>query len=471
MYVTLFSLAGIGIVAWLLLILLPTWRVTRWLARTEIFPAYLAALYLAGVVPLLLRSGLGVVRDFGTAEGVTRLLADPDIALVAWIHILTFDQVVGLLIYRENMSRRYLPIPLQSVVLFLTLMFGPVGYLAYYLWRQAARSRQPAGKETERPAADTVDPPASPSVRSALGMLRAGWAEERTLFWLGVAGLVLGAAGAVVVAVHGPVIAPEGDVMKAATFDVAVGIYVLTIALFVPLAGFSPRIQWLWRGTQVASVVFAYAVENIQIARGFDPRFTRAGSAVDKLSGSVFFLVALGLIVAFAILAVALFRRRASVAKATVFLGIRYGCLATVPAFASGLWMSTVQGSRFGEAGNILPVHALGFHGLQALPLLALFLCWAHVPADLARRCVHATGIAWLGACAAVAWQTIVGRSVLEVTPATVLAAALLLAWLAVTAWAAYRWFSSNNDVLYSIQSPRVLPEVPPRRFGAVKLE
>src|SRR5438876_11577883 len=123
MYVVLFSLAGVGIVAWLLLILLPTWRLTRWLAQIELFPGYLAMLYLVGVVPLVLRGGLGIVRDFGTAEGVTQLLANPDIALIAWIHILAFDQVVGLLIYRENMRQRYLPIPFQSVVLFLTLMF------------------------------------------------------------------------------------------------------------------------------------------------------------------------------------------------------------------------------------------------------------------------------------------------------------------------------------------------------------
>lgn len=144
MYVTLFSLTGIGIFAWLLLILLPTWKVTRWLAESEVIPVYLSALYLVGVVPFLIKNGLGVVRDFGNAEGVTRLLADHDIAIVAWIHILAFDQVVGLLIYRDNMSRRYVPIVLQSVILFLTLMFGPVGYLVYYLARLPSRFRRPS---------------------------------------------------------------------------------------------------------------------------------------------------------------------------------------------------------------------------------------------------------------------------------------------------------------------------------------
>src|SRR5262249_26371933 len=138
----LFSLAGIAIIAWLLLIFLPTWRLTRRLAAIELFPVYLCLLYLAGVVPLLFEHGLGIVRDFGTAEGVIRLLADPDIALVAWIHILAFDQVVGLVIYRDNMSARHVPVPVQSILLVVTLMFGPVGYLSYYILRQTAR-RQP----------------------------------------------------------------------------------------------------------------------------------------------------------------------------------------------------------------------------------------------------------------------------------------------------------------------------------------
>jgi hypothetical protein len=142
MYAILFSLTSSAILAWLLLIFLPTWPVTRWLAGREFFPVYLSLLYLVGLAPLLLAHGLGVVRDFGTADGVIRLLADADVALVVWIHILAFDQVVGLLIYRENMAERHVPIPIQSVLLFVTLMFGPVGYLSYYLARAVARRRK-----------------------------------------------------------------------------------------------------------------------------------------------------------------------------------------------------------------------------------------------------------------------------------------------------------------------------------------
>jgi hypothetical protein len=138
---TLFALSGPAIIAWVLLIFLPGWRVTRWLAASGLFPAYLAVLYLVGILPLMAADGGGVMQDFTTAEGVVRLLGRPEGALIAWIHILVFDQVVGHLIYLDNMRHRYVPLPVQSLLLFLTLMFGPVGFLGYYAIRALRRPR------------------------------------------------------------------------------------------------------------------------------------------------------------------------------------------------------------------------------------------------------------------------------------------------------------------------------------------
>lgn len=150
MYVRLFELAAFATPAWLFLIFLPTWRGTRWLARSALFPVLLSVLYLVGLVMVVSESGFGFMRDFGNAEGVTSLLASQDVALVAWIHILAFDQLVGLFIYRDNMRHRYVPLVVQSVILFFTFMLGPVGFLTYYLIR-AARTRSLSGK-SESPA-------------------------------------------------------------------------------------------------------------------------------------------------------------------------------------------------------------------------------------------------------------------------------------------------------------------------------
>jgi hypothetical protein len=101
-----------------------------------------------GVALLIGENGMGFMRDFGSAEGVTGLMARPEIALVAWIHFLVFDQLVGIFIFRDNMHHRYVPTPVQSVILFLTLMVGPVGFLLYYVIRWA-RSGSPSGRRAE----------------------------------------------------------------------------------------------------------------------------------------------------------------------------------------------------------------------------------------------------------------------------------------------------------------------------------
>jgi hypothetical protein len=137
-YRTLFSLAGLAIIGWLPLILAPTWRVTRRLAETAALPLYLSVLYLAGITAVLLQMGPGIMGDFGNADGVLALLQTESLGLVAWIHILAFDQVVGALIYRDNMQHRFVALPMQSVILFLTLMFGPVGFLIYAVARMAS---------------------------------------------------------------------------------------------------------------------------------------------------------------------------------------------------------------------------------------------------------------------------------------------------------------------------------------------
>ena len=73
-----------------------------------------------------------------------------------------FDQAVGLYIYRENMRDRVLPLPLQSVVLFLTFMFGPIGYLAYFVARYVRRGNAPGGSMDI-----TAPAPRSPSAQPA----------------------------------------------------------------------------------------------------------------------------------------------------------------------------------------------------------------------------------------------------------------------------------------------------------------
>ena len=143
MYVLLFNLTNAAMIGWALMIFLPRAQITTWIARTAVFPVYLAALYVIGVVPLLVASGPGIMREFASADGVVRLLAGADAALIVWLHLLVFDHLVGILIYRDNMRIHAMSLPVQSLVLFLTLMFGPAGFLVYYVIR-VVRKHGPA---------------------------------------------------------------------------------------------------------------------------------------------------------------------------------------------------------------------------------------------------------------------------------------------------------------------------------------
>jgi Domain of unknown function (DUF4281) len=458
----LFSLAGMATLGWALLIFLPRWRVTRRMAELEVFPIYLAILYLVGVVPLVIAAGPGIIRDFGNADGVANLLARRDVALIAWIHILAFDQVVGVLIYRDNMSQRYVPVIVQSLVLCLTFLFGPVGYLAYSVLRIAARRRQAlsAGQDSpnkEPSAAAFAQPMLRDNVtpRSALRLLFSAWSRERALFATGATGLALGAIGLASIALRGRVVAPEGDLMKAASFDIAVGIYLLTIAIFVNATPFTQRGRRTWRGWQVTLGLISYAMESIQIGRGIDPRFTHRGSLADQLGGGFFLLIASGILVLFAILFTKFPRSRTAPAERPLVLAVRYACAAMIFGFGTGYLMTAVRGSQYGVAGNILPLHALGFHSLQALPLVALFFLWSDVEPAISRRWIHLASLAWIGACVAVAWQMFAGRSPLEFSPATFAAVGLLLVWMVALARGAWAWRSAMRGQTAAAPPPR----------------
>ena len=131
----LFSVANlVAIAGWLLLTLFPR---RRWASRGAV------------AIPLLLAIGYAaiVVVAFGRTEGgfsslndVARLFANRWMLLAGWIHYLAFDLLVGGWELRDSQQRG---IPHLAVVpcLFLTFMFGPVGWLLYMGMRAVMASR------------------------------------------------------------------------------------------------------------------------------------------------------------------------------------------------------------------------------------------------------------------------------------------------------------------------------------------
>lgn len=123
----IFSIVNLlSIVGWLLLVILPRWRVTR-------------VVVLSGAIPLLLSTAylILIVLFFGNADGgfdslanVMKLFSNEWVVLAGWIHYLAFDLFVGAWEVRDSAERgvsHWFVIP----CLFLTFMLGPIGFLSY----------------------------------------------------------------------------------------------------------------------------------------------------------------------------------------------------------------------------------------------------------------------------------------------------------------------------------------------------
>jgi hypothetical protein len=91
-------------------------------------PALFGVAYTAIIVAIFPRAE----GSFATLAGVAQLFTNPWLLLAGWMHYLAFDLLIGTWEARDSVQRgvpRWLLVP----CLFLTFMFGPLGWLAYRL--------------------------------------------------------------------------------------------------------------------------------------------------------------------------------------------------------------------------------------------------------------------------------------------------------------------------------------------------
>lgn len=239
------------------------------------------------------------------------------------------------------------------------------------------------------------------------------WKEEPALVAAGVFGFVLAAICAVMIVLRGAVILPEGNVANAMSFNAALGLFLITTAFFVPLAGFSLRKRQIFRWSYIVFALYSYGAETIQNIRGFNPRYSQSGNIAETVIGGLFGLVAVLMIAYYIVLAWPFFKSRLLQERPLLTLGIRYGMATTMLAFTGGLWMIALQGRYTGLEGNIIWFHGLGFHGLQMMPVLALLLGMnGRMPRKHQHRLLHIGGVAWLMCIMLIGWQTVLGHSV-----------------------------------------------------------
>jgi hypothetical protein len=277
--------------------------------------------------------------------------------------------------------------------------------------------------------------------------------------WLvltGLLGFLLAGFCAIWVLFNGGPISPNGDVAKALSFNAALGAFMLSTAAIVPLSAMGGKSRSFFRWSYIILALYSYGVETVQHFRGVNPRFVEGGTPIDVLLGSIFAFVALLLILYYLFLASYYFRRKAYKNRPELVLGIRYAMIATVLSFAAGIWISVNEGRYTGMGGNIIIVHGLGFHALQAVPFVAWLTERAQLPAAVRRRYVHLAGITFLLGLLAVGWQTMIGRTVMEWSTFPLLAAFCFL--IGMSAAAAVLRNALNNRRFSSAANPSNMP-------------
>ncbi len=112
---------------WLLMIILPKWKVTRFLIDYKIIPLLLAIVYAIYIVMAMLD---GPAMDFGSLESVMALFTSENAVVAGWVHYLVFDMLVGMWMLDQNKGLKLHPI-IMAPCLILTFMLGPVGFILF----------------------------------------------------------------------------------------------------------------------------------------------------------------------------------------------------------------------------------------------------------------------------------------------------------------------------------------------------
>jgi len=116
---------------WVLLILLPKWKVTRFLIDYKIIPIILSVIYAIYIIQALIVGGM---MDFGSLKSVMQLFTVENAVLAGWVHYLAFDLLIGMWIVNQNRTLKIHPIILAPCLLG-TFLFGPLGFLVFMIIR------------------------------------------------------------------------------------------------------------------------------------------------------------------------------------------------------------------------------------------------------------------------------------------------------------------------------------------------
>ncbi|WP_108801826.1 ABA4-like family protein [Aquimarina sp. Aq107] len=133
-----FSIANmIAMPMWVLMILLPKWKITRFLIDFKIIPIALSLIYAFYIFQAI---QIGGGMDFGSLASVMALFTEENAVLAGWVHYLAFDLMVGMWILDQNKKIGIHQL-LIAPCLFATFMLGPIGLLLFLIIKSIKQNK------------------------------------------------------------------------------------------------------------------------------------------------------------------------------------------------------------------------------------------------------------------------------------------------------------------------------------------
>lgn len=415
MFEQIFSLGSTSALAsWTLLSLIPTTRLARLVTRSFV-PIALSVAYTG----LIMAGWTSADGGFSSLDDLKLLFKSDAVLVAGWLHYLAFDLLIGVWIDHDARERG---IPHWSILpaLVATFLFGPAGYVLYRTQRFAwATSARESGGLPVRKLPVIM--------REWVG----GW--EPTLIAAGLALLLTALPTLFAYFVDPRLFSGEAVWLKPLRFELSLAVYLITLAVFYPLAGTAFRrtragafVIW---GSIVPAVLEVIYIA-VQAGRGLGSHFNTS-SALYTSFYAFMGISALVLTAAAPVLGWGLLKNapKTDSRYAALHLAIALGLFLTfVLGAAEGSFMS-FQGGHFSSHGNggaSLPVvgwsrvigdyrvaHFLGIHAMQVIPVVGLLSLFVNPRAG--RFGVLAFGFAYTALVVATFVQALLGLPVLPV--------------------------------------------------------
>jgi|GEM_PF-567344 len=276
---------------------------------------------------------------------------------------------------------------------------------------------------------------------------------EKWCVLTGALGPVLGLLIWIYVLIFGNVEAPAhgGDLLRAASFNTASGIFIIAVAAFVPLANFKPRMRWWIDFYIIFSGVGSYVLETVQHARGVSPRIPTNLTTlwgINFVVTQIFAAMAVGIMWYTIMVMIGLFRKGALEKRPIMVVAARYGMIGSMLGFVGGLWMIVDYNITLNKdlTHSIIYFHGYAFHGLQAVPFMAAFLERVQMPEASRRRLIHWGGLTFTLSAVLIGLQVLVDhKSLFHITPIMTVAAILVVAWAALFAYSGMLYLRSRS--------------------------